>query len=202
MWSRAVRIAVEVLAWFAVAVGLIWLLLALSVGGEAASGDSRRPFPAELRGLAPMLAATCLPGGALTLVLLRTPAVARICAGFTGAMVVAAGFSFRLVPETAERAEPFYQWVPVVAGALLVVLALVGWRPDGERPAADRGLESVLLVILLWVGAFVVGVWALLLSGDWIGAYSDQESSWNDGGPESVIIFVGLVAAGRQALRL
>jgi len=200
VWSRAVRLAVETLAWFAVAVGLIWLLLALSAG-EAASADPHRPFPAELRDLAPMLAATCLPGGVLTLVLLRNPPAARISAGLTGVMVIAAGFSFRLVPETAEQAMPYYQWVPVLAGALLVVLALVGWRPSRERPAAEREPATVLLVIVLWMVAFAVGAWVLLLSGDWIGAFEDQESTWNDGGPEAVLVFVALVAAGRQALR-
>lgn len=201
MWSRAVRIAVEVLAWFAVAVGLIWLLLALSLGSEATSGPGYRPFPDELRYRAPMLAATCLPGGVLTLVLLRTPPVARICAGLTGAMVVSAGFNIGLVPETEVRVAPFYQWVPIIAGALLVVLALIGWRSAGERPAAERGLESVLLAILLFGGAFVVGAWALLMSGDWIGAYEDQESTWPLGGPEAVLVFVALAAAGRRALR-
>ncbi|GGU30849.1 hypothetical protein [Nocardioides albus] len=200
MWSRAVRLAVEALAWFAVAVGLIWLLLTLSLG-EAASVDPRRPFPAELRYWAPMLAATCLPGGVLTLVLIRTPPAARICAGLTGVMVVAAGFSIRLVPDTADRVAPFYQWVPIAAGALLVLFALIGWRPSSDRPPIERGLESVLLAILLLGSAFVVGAWALLMSGDWIGAYEDQESTWHLGGPEAVLIFVGLVAAGRQALR-
>jgi hypothetical protein len=200
MWSRVVRVAVEALAWFAVAVGLVWLLLALSVG-EAASADPRRPFPAELRSLAPMLAATCLPGGALTLVLLPNPPAARVSAGLTGVMVVAAGFGFRLVPD-GRSGRAVLQWVPVVAGVLLVALALVGWRPDRERLAAEFETVTLLLVTLLCVGAFVVGAWALLLSGDWIGAYVDQESTWDDGGPEAVLIFVALVAAGRQALRL
>lgn len=201
MWSRAVRLAVEPLAWFAVAVGLIWLLLALSLGSEAASGAGYRPFPDELRYWAPMLAATCLPGAVLTLVLLDTPPAARICAGLTGVMVMSAGFNIGLVPETADHAAPFYQWVPIAAGALLVVLALVGWRPAGEQPAAERGLGPALLAILLFCGAFAVGAWALLLSGDWIGAYEDQESTWHLGGPEAVVVFVALVAAGRQALR-
>lgn len=201
MWSRAVRLAVEALAWFAVAVGLIWLLLTLSLGSEAARGAGHRPFPDELQYWAPMLAVTCLLGGVLTLVLLRTPPAARICAGLTGVMVVSAGFKIGLVPEAADRSAPFYQWVPVAAGALLVLLALVGWRPADERPEAERGLESVLLAVLLFGGAFVVGAWVLLLSGDWIGAYEDQESTWHLGGPESVLVFVGLVAAGRHVLR-
>ncbi|TQL68151.1 hypothetical protein FB381_2040 [Nocardioides albertanoniae] len=201
MWSRVVRIAVEVLAWFAIAVGLIWLLLALSMGGEDFSDASHRPYPAELRDLAPVLA-TCLPGGAATLVLLDRPTAARICAASTGAMMIAAGFGFRLVPETAERVAPLYHWAPVLAGALLLAFALVGWRAAGERPAVDREPASVLLVILLWVGAFVVGLWVWLLSGDWIGAYEDQQSSWNEGGPAAVLVAVGLVAAGRHSLRL
>lgn len=201
MWSPAVRLAVEALAWFAVAVGLVWLLLALSLGSEAARGAGYRPFPDDLQYWAPMLAVTCLPGGVLTLALLRTPPAARICAGFTGAMVVTAGFKIGLVPEAADRAAPFYQWVPIGAGALLVLLALVGWRSADERPEVERGLESVLLAILLFGGAFVVGAWALLLSGDWIGAYEDQESTWRLGGPEAVLVFVALVAGGRQALR-
>ncbi|NYI77922.1 hypothetical protein [Nocardioides panzhihuensis] len=201
MWSRAVRLAVAALAWFAVAVGLIWLLLALSLGSEAAGGAGYRPFPDELRYWAPVLAATCLPGGVLTLVLLDTPSVARVCAGLTGVMVVSAGFRIALVPDAADHAVPYYQWLPVTAGVLLVLLALVGWRSAGERPAVERGLESVLLAVLLFGCALMVGAWVLLLSGDWIGAYEDQESTWDDGGPEAVLVFVALVAAGRQALR-
>ncbi|MEU0315032.1 hypothetical protein [Nocardioides sp. NPDC006273] len=201
VWSRAVRLTVEALAWFAVAIGLIWLLLALSAGGDVASGDLRRPFPAELRDLAPILAATCLSGGVLTLVLLRNPPAARISAGLTGVMVVAAGFGFRLVPETDQQAAPYYQWVPIAAGALLILLALIGWRPDRERPDSERGVEAALLVMLLWVIACAVGIWAWVLSGDWLGAYEDQESTWDDGGPEAVLVFVALVAVSRQVLR-
>lgn len=192
------RALAEPLLWLALAAGVLWMLVLVELlGADLDNPDG--PIAARL----PLVAAVLGPGLCLAvgtaLALLRRTAWARLAALAAGGLLAAASFGFRRIPEIHRDLAGAYFWVPLVAGVLLGLTALVSWpKPDRTQPVPDATSAAAVVFVS---GLAFAGLALLELNGwGWVGVWEEDQPAWDYGLP-AVLLGVGMIPCALHAYR-
>lgn len=186
----------EPLLWFAVAVGALMTITAAASRTyvETAGG---RPVAGRI-GLEAGVLAVLLLGGAAA-ALLRPVAGFRAGAVAAALGLLGAAHAFHRISDIDADLRPVFVGTAVVAGVVLLVLAVRATpRP---REMVDAGAAGQLVAaVLALVAVAVAAVVAAYSSWGWLGVWTEEQPAWDYGAP-LVLVATGLVAAAVQALR-